>query len=505
MSANSFLKYFEAIDRKNEAEALNRFIEMFDIRYINNTFFCVKENNAYGTYTKQELIRHRMFWNQHESVYKTPTIALASFVGFLYEHHLDRIHKSVCITTKPETFSNHDVFNMFQIGEIISPRNTGSDVHPLLRAVMTSISNNNPEIEEHIIRCLLTMIKNPHDAPQLPAICWYGCGRAGKNLFVDVILSEIFGKGLVISDSYQNLFTGFNNLLMNRIVVHIDENKAKKSETRKLKSVVSNATIKVSQKFKDTIISDNIAWYFLSTNDDTPPVVVDGNVADERWSIIRLDHPLAHYLKDQMSLEGYADNQIKAYVKNNLKYIKDHDAIAQLLYEYDSKYQLQDTVGINAWHDENYRRIVSKDLDFETQFFDALINSRAFGSIGNRDAYQFYKHCGGKLNDSHFGRQFKHYIYKNRVVIGGKYRYRTSAAGRWHLDGYGPPLEMQYLHIKNDQNGRPVKKLMWEYSMSELQTIADSISNKLKHKPIPVRQFDPLRVVSEYRRIGKVI
>ena len=471
----TYLGYYVGITDNTPENALavfREFILNYDIYFINNTYFYLKDTGGFEQVNEATMKRHRMISDQPHF---PKSKAYIQFIRAI--HNNERVRKEVVVSAKAENQDSDTVLNLFEPGNFVIPKQTGKEVHPLLRAIMKGISNGNIEIEEHIARSTLRLIRFPDQSSQIPALCFYGAGGAGKNLFAGRILKTVFGEKNTTSGTYGDLFGKYNDLLEHKIIIHVDENKADKRKTEKLKSIVSSPTVNVAKKWCNTNRNENLAWYIFSTNHSHSPITFNGDErVDRRWSLIKLDNPLEYYLP-QIGVNGITRTNIRDYIVTNDKALDDGDMIAQMLWEYEQLYPDVYEKSPVEWHDHNYYELVAVTASFEKIFFDAVIDCELFGSIPNREAYDFYVDSGGKITKIDFGRKFMEYLNERKIRISGM------QGGRWRA-----VLGRSFITFaKGKKKNGSLKG--WPFSLDELVSISEESKIIKSETPHPVRQF----------------
>ena len=155
--------------------------------------------------------------------------------------------------------------------------------HKVFGYVLDSLGGGKPANADHIEQCVRWKYLHPEDF-LLPCLTIYGEGAIGKNLFVLTVLGRLFSPRQVNALRSQSATGRFNESLLGKTVVLIDESLAGKADMEALKQLVGNPTIDVDKKFVAAIVCHNTAWYIIAGN--KAPITLSDDKSDRRWSIL---------------------------------------------------------------------------------------------------------------------------------------------------------------------------------------------------------------------------
>jgi hypothetical protein len=158
------------------------------------------------------------------------------------------------------------------------------EVAEIFDLLLDSISGGKAENRAFIERAVRWKWLHPEDF-MLPALVLFGEGGTGKNLFTSGLLATIFGTEQVAALKSQSVTGAFNDSVVGKTVVLVDESVADKADMEKLKGTVGNKVIDVNKKMVTSFRTENTAWYILSGNGLKSPIRLDQSDADRRWSL----------------------------------------------------------------------------------------------------------------------------------------------------------------------------------------------------------------------------
>ncbi len=150
------------------------------------------------------------------------------------------------------------------------------------RFVNEAICGGSAEIYGYVRRYFAHMVQRPWERPEVAIVLRGGQGT-GKNTFVDAMGSLVAGHFCEVS-SVDQLTGKFNAHMRNVILMHANEATwgGHKSESGKLKAMITDKTLPVEMKGQDILHIDNYLRLVVSSNESWP-VPVD---ADDRRFLI---------------------------------------------------------------------------------------------------------------------------------------------------------------------------------------------------------------------------
>lgn len=282
--------------------------------------------------------------------------------------------------------------------------------------LMTALSGGNQENIDHIEQVIGWKYLHPEDST-LPCICIYGEGGVGKNLLVDFILKQIFGDHDATTIKFSNI-TSFNDALIGKTIVFIDEMSHDKADMEIMKGYVGNPTVAVSQKYVGHYTVDNTALYLTGSNGAEGAIKLAKDESDRRWSIIRATTPLVRVIADaqNVSIED-ATLILKEHIIP--KVFRNRDCVAAWLGRITEKASQLEYCP-SALHGSDYKALLNTQQDYSEEICQEVFEDPNFKHITADDLYDLYKigmakanPRGGVLGNRKFWGRANDFIRKN--------------------------------------------------------------------------------------------
>ena len=374
-------------ERDFEIRKLNHKFE--EDQLINEIDTCIEANNIYGiTTSKCYFVQTNNKWVSFDKdglAMKFPNLFLNK-KGNVIQHInvrlnlLNRVRDNVYIglTNRPNEL------NIMDKSGWLFPKNHNTKVHEIFDILMTCLSSGNVEIRNHIEQCVLRKVSNPEDF-SLPALCWFGEGGIGKNLFVRTVMDKIFC-GATGSGSSDEVTGDFNGNVRGAMVFQIEEVSKKKLDMDKIKKIIGNAVFSINEKYRAPIKQENFTWWFIGTNERNGPVRLDGGKSDRRYSIIEAKNG---YSIDDEILRRYPAENVQKYKQTFINQLTDAKQVEQWLFDIEQKHGVQETTPV-AYHKEEYNELIEYNRRPEEIVFDLLF-SCGFDYLSSTDVHLFYK------------------------------------------------------------------------------------------------------------------
>ena len=140
-------------------------------------------------------------------------------------------------------------------------------IKPMIRHINDVITGGVKEHTDWILDYLANIIQRPANKTQV-AISLYGLQRCGKGIIFEFFRHKVLGKHC----SYQtpkperDLFGRFANGPMGCVCLQVDEVKSLHDHADQLKDFITNPTINIEKKGKDTFVIDNLVNLILTSN-----------------------------------------------------------------------------------------------------------------------------------------------------------------------------------------------------------------------------------------------
>jgi len=204
-----------------------------------------------------------------------------------------------------------NVLNEFRNDRWLKPE--AGEVHPGLRILFETLGDNDPAKVRHIKELLGWKYLHPEDT-QVPCLCFYGQGGAGKNVLADKVARIIFGPGSTTSVLFERV-EKFNGALAGKMVVNFDEMATGASKLAVLNRTVGAVDITIERKGVNAVDMPNSALYMISTNSVDGAFKIQHNNSTRRFSFMRLTTTLEENLRKVGDLSA---EDARWYLKEDL-------------------------------------------------------------------------------------------------------------------------------------------------------------------------------------------
>ncbi|MDP5239911.1 DUF5906 domain-containing protein [Uliginosibacterium sp. 31-16] len=195
--------------------------------------------------------------------------------------------------------------------------------------LIQALGNSTPDNMLHIRQVLGWKYMHPEDT-QIPCLCFYGEGGAGKNLLADKVLPVVFGAGSTWSGLFEAV-KSFNGQLAGKVIVNFNEAADSKLDNDYLKNLVGAPVLQVNEKHQRVYSADNIALYMISTNNVTGAVKVENNSSNRRWSLLKISRALVAIVAEA---EGVDVTTAKAMISSAVSTVWTNPTeVAHFLYD----------------------------------------------------------------------------------------------------------------------------------------------------------------------------
>lgn len=249
--------------------------------------------------------------------------------------------------------------------------------HVMFDLLMENLTDGREAVRDHIEQCILWKYTHPEDVT-IPALCFYGDEGTGKDTFVTV-LETLFEERQVGRTNCDTIFGQFNGILSGKTVMMINESASKKADAEKTKQLVGNLRIQINQKYLNTYMIDNTAWWIFASNDPTGPVKVSGN-GDRRFSIIKTTGAIKDKLDD-----------LYDFWVDNYSVFRDKQEVGRWLNSLIMKHGNTLNSCPRALHGEDYNDMLEAQLSFEHMIIEIFNDIGSNGIITNQELYDEYK------------------------------------------------------------------------------------------------------------------
>jgi hypothetical protein len=257
-------------DEMDYEAAAQKYVDEHDLRYVRvQDRYVWKSEGGDWKFMAETALSRKVGWN---SKFKTQMYA--------YMEDNGRMYVDVTYSVRPDL--PKDMFNLMDMSKWVQARE--GDCHPAFPILMHSLGGGKEENINHIEQVIIHKYMDPSNN-QLPCIVLHGEGGVGKNLLVDVVLRTMFADA-TISATPKELIGDFNSLLEGKVVILLNESKADKLDTGKLKTLIGSPRLPINPKNIRQYEVDNMLLLFIGSNDYNGGIWLDRSNADRRFSVI---------------------------------------------------------------------------------------------------------------------------------------------------------------------------------------------------------------------------
>jgi hypothetical protein len=291
-----------------------------------------------------------------------------------------------------------DIFNLMDKSEWITP--AAGEYHWLFDVLMQSLGAGIPENIDHIEHLICAKYTQP-ECFIIPCLIIHGEGGVGKNVLVEAVLQNMFGRRAVIQTGADKIAGKFNSSVEGKTVVMINESDTDHTDSNKLKQMVGSQDIMVERKGVDPFKAANTAWYIVSSNKSDGGIWLDRSNADRRYSVCRVEkgQTLAYWIArhngalaetitmlDEKSELFKKTTQWMWKVGNEI--LRDKDQVAMWLHSLIQKHGHKPVP--DALHSTDYERLMKIQKPMDEQLIEAVFSDEDFTHILSTDLLDCY-------------------------------------------------------------------------------------------------------------------
>lgn len=226
------------------------------------------------------------------------------------------------------------VYNLFNKETILKPSQTPK-LDENIEYLINNLCGNNKENALYLHKAILYKYTHLNDV-RVPAIVFYWAWWSWKWTFIK-LLSKIFWNENVLSNLWkQDLTSQFSPFRWDKLIVSFDEIVTNNTNedvniTNKLKNLIFAEEITINQKYVNMYQTKNSAWFFISSNNNTPIKLDDSSVWNRRFSIIYSDKKLDNTkeIYQVINNDEIVSNYL-AWLFENYKEVLEYDGIEAL-------------------------------------------------------------------------------------------------------------------------------------------------------------------------------
>jgi len=181
-------------------------------------------------------------------------------------------------------------YNLLSEKDILLPSDKPEiDIH--IKNLISTIAWHSEENIDYLHKALLYKYTHINDYT-VPAMVFYGKWWSGKSSFI-TLLSTIFWEDNVLWNLWQSDISGnFDTYKGRKIIVEFAEITTNSTHTdirtlNKLKNMIFAEKIYINEKWVQVYQIDNIAWFFISSNNNMPIQLDDKSKWNRRFSVMK--------------------------------------------------------------------------------------------------------------------------------------------------------------------------------------------------------------------------
>lgn len=153
-----------------------------------------------------------------------------------------------------------DTFNLFVCklpypGERPTPLSAEelAVIEPILQHIKEVLAAGDESVNDYVIKWLAFGLQKPGQKTKV-ILSFFSLQGAGKGVIVNELLKNMYGKAHVVTNNIHHVVGNFNHMTANALIVVVDEAMFTHiSEWQTMKSMVTEGTMTVEQKHKDSI------------------------------------------------------------------------------------------------------------------------------------------------------------------------------------------------------------------------------------------------------------
>lgn len=215
------------------------------------------------------------------------------------------------------------VYNLFNKNTLLKPSQTAK-LDESIEYLINNLCWYNKENADYLHKSILYKYTHLNDV-RIPAVVFYWAWWSWKWTFLK-LLSKIFWWDNVLSNLWkQDLTSQFSPFRWDKLIVSFDEIVTNNTSddtniTNKLKNLIFADKIVVNQKYVNTYPFDNIARFFISSNNNLPIKLDDKSVWNRRFNVFYTSESLKNtdLVYDAINDEKIVSNYI-AWLFENYK------------------------------------------------------------------------------------------------------------------------------------------------------------------------------------------
>ena len=233
--------------------------------------------------------------------------------------------------TKIIRSGNETLLNEWGGMAVVSEETTPEEMKPLIEYVETILADGDKELARWIFSWLADIFQDPSHKPGT-ALLAVGLQGTGKSFLAERIISPIIGERHSTANTMiSQLFDSFNSHLDNKLFVGVDETSKNRTDTAKLKNIITCAEFTFNEKHLPQAIKPFHARFYFTSNDTERALGIDAGSDERRFTVIKVSDEFLAVKHDK-----YKDywRELADWCRGNLgkiRYFLEH-------YEYDKNF-----------------------------------------------------------------------------------------------------------------------------------------------------------------------
>lgn len=313
---NDFVKkYWEKI-----IETINNEIDLLKLKELSSENK-IKKDNKEDKYVFIKSVA-RYYWLKKDVFYKTEDMLSCLLVS---KDKLKEMRYSKVIETYDDMVYKYgweeNCFNLLNEDSIIKSNNKPI-IHPYFKLLIDNVCGYNKENITWLQRAILYKYKNINSY-NIPGVIIYWTWWSWKWLLIKLLSSIFWEENTLENLSYQDLTNTFDVYEWNKLIVEYGEvgtynTQKDKQILNKLKNKICQEKITVQRKQIQPFQRDNLAWFFISSNDNKPIQLDSKEKWNRRFTVIKSKRALT----SEEGKEIYNTIQNKNFVSSFIAWLE---------------------------------------------------------------------------------------------------------------------------------------------------------------------------------------
>jgi len=264
---------------------------------------------------------------------------------------------------------------------------TPTEYSEAFELLFRALTDNRQDIIDHLEQVIVWKYRYPEEY-RLPAISIYGAGGLGKNTLVDNVLCNIFSPEQVMTADF-SMVKKFGDLLLGKTIIYFDEMVARAEDANFLKSIIGQKNIPNECKGLAAILIESTALTITGGNDKIGSMLLSGNDADRRWTIIKSTKSVKQYTKEAYAASNITDEEVNEMMTHNLAILNDIEECGKWFQNIYTKWKSMTNMP-TAYQSEDYTVLIERQLPIFDQYMEAIFYNKSFVNINKALLFKLY-------------------------------------------------------------------------------------------------------------------